>query len=290
VNDNHSKSILHLLQDLKRHGIHNKSKTDPKNKVAIKNAQKNARKTNNVKGGPFNNLHELQLTLDLHKQSVESLHSEAVTAFQNQLVAALMDETDPLWNIIVLDHDLIEGTTGLQDWTKIIVTFPSTISALKAMPELWGTGQVQLKIDYSKGYWKNNLRQLGQVGVSDANRKYHPIAFGVQALEDGPGSKDILSLACQLVSAFSAVPISCLQDAAEALHFGVNACSAACRERLLRPHDSTYRPSRGEVDFADHVGPSHDSFSTTRTKKQRDTCIHCVTCVTFFHITLLSLT
>jgi hypothetical protein len=52
-----------------------------------------------------------------------------------------MDETDPLWYIIVLDHDLIEGTTGLQDWTKIIVTFPSAISALKAMPELWGTGQ-----------------------------------------------------------------------------------------------------------------------------------------------------
>jgi hypothetical protein len=91
------------------------------------------------------------------------------------------------------------------------------------MPELWGTGQVQLEIDYSKGYWKNNLRQLGQVGVSDANRKYHPIAFGVQALEDGQRSKDILSLACQLVSVFSAVPISCLKDAAEALHFGVNA-------------------------------------------------------------------
>jgi hypothetical protein len=223
VNDNHSKSILHLLQDLKRHGIHNKSKTDPKNKVAIKNAQKNARKTNNVKGGPFNNLHELQLTLDLHKQSVESLHSEAVTASQNQLAAAPMDETDPLQNIIVLDHDLIEGTTGLQDWTKIIVTFPSAIWALNAMPELWGTGQVQLEIDYSKGYWKNNLRQLGQVGVSDANRKYYPIAFGIQALEDGPGSKDILSLTCQLVSVFSAVPISCLKDAAEALHFGANA-------------------------------------------------------------------
>jgi hypothetical protein len=52
-------------------------------------------------------------------------------------------------------------------------------------------GRVQVEIDYSKGFWKSDEPQLGMVGISDADKKFHPVAIGVQKSEDGTG-RDVL--------------------------------------------------------------------------------------------------
>jgi len=93
---------------------------------------------------------------------------------------------------------------------------------MKKLPLLWDTREVQLEIDYSKGFWKGNLRQLGMVGVSDADRRFHPLLISIQKSEDGPGSALVLSTSAEMVSRSSAVPTTCLKDGSEALRSGAN--------------------------------------------------------------------
>ena len=115
-----------------------------------------AKKRRAGKSGPFDNLHQLRIILDATKKSVESLFETDSFLPQNPTILPANEATNPLRNIIVLSHDIAEGTTGLQDWTEIVLTSPSGLKALQKASLLWNTGEVQLEIDYSKGYWEGN--------------------------------------------------------------------------------------------------------------------------------------
>lgn len=50
---------------------------------------------------------------------------------------------------------------------------------------------MQVEFDYLKGFWKSDEPPLGMAGISDADKKFHPVAIGVQKSEDGTG-RDVL--------------------------------------------------------------------------------------------------
>jgi hypothetical protein len=178
VQENPDKPQQQILKDLKQKGIHNQSWPDSRNKTAIKNAKQSTKKRPVVEDGPFHNLHELKIMLDARKQSIGSFLGSSDTTTQGTNVSPTND-TSALRNIIVLNHD-IESSAGLEDRSEIIVTFPSALKTLKKAPLLWQTGLIQQEIDYSKGFWKGDWRQLGMVGISDANRTFHPLVISIQ--------------------------------------------------------------------------------------------------------------
>jgi hypothetical protein len=67
-----------------------------------------------------------------------------------------------------------------------------------------------------------DAQQLGMVGISDADQKFHPLIISIQSSEDGPGSALLLCVATKMVSISLAIPIRCLKDAAKALHYGAS--------------------------------------------------------------------
>jgi len=257
IKEHPDKPQQEIFKELKRRGIHNSSWIDTKNKTAIKNAKQTFRKKPVDDSGPFQNLHELKLLLDSRQRSIESLVSTGNSSMDVDVNAPLRNDAtgqnDPLRNVIVLSHDIEAGSTGLQDWSKIIVTFPSALKVLPNLKLLWQTGQIQLETDYSKGFWKGNVRQIGQVGISDANKVYHPIIFGIQRSEDGPGSSSILVAAAEMVSRSNAIPISCLKDGSEVLQYGAKDAQLAecdCFAHMMRmpfTHGGGIRGSRGSL-------------------------------------------
>jgi hypothetical protein len=76
---------------------------------------------------------------------------------------------------------------------------------------------VQQEADYAQGFWVGNLRQLGMVGIRDANRILHPIIVAIHKYEDGPGSTNMLLNSTKMVIKSSAVPSTCLKDGSVAL-------------------------------------------------------------------------
>ena len=219
IQSNHEKPRQQLLQDLKQYGYHNKSWNDSKNILAIKNAKQSARNNDVAEQGAFANLQELRRALDARHQSIDEfllgidLPPEGFAGLQSSSNRNI----SPLRNIIVLHHDVGIGDNGVDDWSEIIVTVPSARPALEQAPSLWGTGRVQQEADYSQGFWLQNLRQLGMVGISDADRKFHVTVIGIQKSEDGPGSTKLLSYSTELLTKSSAAPSSCLKDGSEAL-------------------------------------------------------------------------
>lgn len=218
VHENIEKPQQQLFQDLKRKGMHNKSWTVAKNTTAIKNAKQafNNKRDSADEGGPFQNLQTLSATLDAHTQSVESFLSPPASTESS---TPRSEDTSPFRNIIVLRHDVTLDNNGSKDWTEIVVTFPSARNALQKARFLWKTGNVQQEIDYSKGFWINDLRQAGMVGFSDADRVFHPSIISIQNSEDGPGSNVILASSTDMISQSRAVPDTCLKDGSEALRY-----------------------------------------------------------------------
>jgi hypothetical protein len=236
VEDNRDKTQAQLLQDLKQRDYHNKSWSDRKNIVAIKNAKlmikKNAQENMVDKQDAFANLQELGRALSARHQSIQDFLSSidppcAITAGAQSTNKRI----SPLRNIIVLHHDVGTRNNGLDDdWSEIVVTVPSARAALQKAPSLWGTGHVQQEADYSQGFWVGNLRQLGMVGISDADRKFHTTVLTIQKSENALGSTTMLSKSTEMLMKSSAVPESCLKDGSEAL-------SRACKSLRLIEND-----------------------------------------------------
>lgn len=115
-----------------------------------------------------------------------------------------------LRNIVVLHHN---ETEGYNEIVEIIVTFPSARELVQKAGQVFAESQqVQVKIDYSKGFWKGDERQLGIVRISDADKKFHPVAICVQKSEDGMGSAAVLSIVTEMLMRSGTVPDSGLKD------------------------------------------------------------------------------
>jgi hypothetical protein len=77
-------------------------------------------------------------------------------------------------------------TQGYNEIVKMIMTFPSAQKLVQKAGQVFSESQqVQVKIDHSKGFWKGDERQLGIVGISDADKKFHPNVICIQKPEDG---------------------------------------------------------------------------------------------------------
>jgi hypothetical protein len=224
VQANHEKPRQQLLQYLKTWNYHNKSWSDSKNIAAIKHAKQSAKKISIDECGAFGNLHDLRRALDAHHHTIDHflasigppVGSTSGTQTGNKYGYALR-------NIIVLHHDVGTRNNDLDnDWSEIIVTFPSTRAALQKASSLWGTGHVQQEADYAKGLWVDNLRQVGMVGISDADRKFHPTVIAIQKSEDIQGSTNMLSKSMEMVIKSSSIPSTCLKDGSMAMRSAGN--------------------------------------------------------------------
>lgn len=150
-------------------------------KAKIKEAKKIVKRNQIAhEDGPFQNLRNLQTALGDRAFSVGNiLHTEFPTTNDNSLGA--------LRNIVVLRHNATDH--GI---VEIIVTFPSARGVMQKASQLFaGLGRVQVEFDYLKGFWKSDEPPLGMAGISDADKKFHPVAIGVQKSEDGTG-RDVL--------------------------------------------------------------------------------------------------
>jgi hypothetical protein len=128
-------------------------------------------------------------------------------------------------------------------------------------------GRVQVEIDYSKGFWKSDEPQLGMVGISDADKKFHPVAIGVQKSEDSTGSAAVLDLVTEMLTRSGAVPDCCLKDAAQAL------ASGASQAQLIG-NDCFAHITRAEEGFADLEDPWQGTCFQSRTTKPRNESVH----------------
>lgn len=173
VQENQDRRQTHLLQELKERNIHNNSWNDDKNKRAIKNAKSCAKinSTSTLEQGEFSNLEELSRALDAHQQPMQNFLFGPQVASAGTGTDSTSTDRSPLRNVVVLHHDVGQIDNGRLtngDWSEIIVTVPSARKALQKATYLWGMGHVQQEADYSQGLWKKNLRQVGMVGISDA--------------------------------------------------------------------------------------------------------------------------
>lgn len=216
IQENSDKTRKDLLIGLKARNYHNTSKDDQQNLNLIKGCRERVTKKQAAERiDMFKDLQSLKDALDGRCQDVPLFLAKSNLTVSGMPLT--VDTDSPLHKLIVLDHDV---DVGSRDWSKITFAFPSARNTLSSLSSLWGTGQVQLEIDYSVGLWKDDELQEGMVGVSDADRVFHPIIFSIQRSEDGPGSEAILSLSCDMVTRSVAVPLTCLKDGAEVLHYG----------------------------------------------------------------------
>jgi hypothetical protein len=95
----------------------------------------------------------------------------------------------------------------------MIMTFPSAQKLVQKAGQVFSESQqVQVKIDHSKGFWKGDERQLGIVGISDADKKFHPNVICIQKSEDGMGSAAVLGIVTEMLMRSGTVPHSRLKD------------------------------------------------------------------------------
>jgi hypothetical protein len=104
-------------------------------------------------------------------------------------------------------------TQGYNEIVKMIMTFPSAQKLVQKAGQVFSESQqVQVKIDHSKGFWKGDERQLGIVGISDADKKFHPNVICIQKSEDGMGSAAVLGIVTEMLMRSGTVPHSRLKD------------------------------------------------------------------------------
>jgi hypothetical protein len=136
VQDHSNKKQGQLFTNLKAKQLHNTSWSDGKNLIAVKNAKQGAKWNQPVTSSIFDNLHDLSIALDANSATEDSF-----VAIAERIKQKSVDHDDsPLWNITVLCHDIRE-----QEWSHIVVTFPSALEALQKLQFLWNTEWFSLR-------------------------------------------------------------------------------------------------------------------------------------------------
>mmetsp|Transcript_28580 Transcript_28580/g.51760 ORF Transcript_28580/g.51760 Transcript_28580/m.51760 type:complete len:169 (-) Transcript_28580:125-631(-) len=143
----------------------------------------------------------------------------------------------------------------------------------KASQLFAGLGRVQVEIDYSKGFWKSDEPQLGMVGISDADKKFHPVAIGVQKSENGTGSAAVLDLVTEMLTRSGAVPDCCLKDV-PLLKLSPLVPVKHNSFATTASHTSLVFRSSAEEGFEDLEDPWQGTCFQSRTTKPRNESTH----------------
>lgn len=139
--------------------------------------------------------------------------------------------------IIILKHgigDSVDQRTG-----QIIITSYEMLSQIKRCGLYFANHPqgVLAEIDYTHGLVNEDFC-IGCVGVSDANRVFHPFLFEINLTENGDGAKSALLLFVQIIRRFTNVFVGrVLKDGGSALGSATRALrlrELSCLSHLIR--------------------------------------------------------
>jgi hypothetical protein len=95
--------------------------------------------------------------------------------------------------IVLSEHGAIRNDADMKS-DQIIVTSYEMLASISKIGQYFQNHQegILMEIDYTQGLIQDFV--VGCVGVSDANRVFHPIIFEINLKEDGDGAKSALSI------------------------------------------------------------------------------------------------
>ena len=141
--------------------------------------------------------HQLKELLDLLKTSPDDRTSPPdVSTYPNNPHLLTPEFRETVWPYMIVQSHDHDGST----WTRITFECADWKVLVRAAVQMNPDGTVQLEIDFFRGCCEGDEWQVGQIGFSDLNHRYHFLVMDISKSENNQSAGRLLERALEMLN------------------------------------------------------------------------------------------